>query len=232
MTKLEILVSAEKKVTELQATVDKDAAVAKAEKEKVASDLDAKITALGDVNTLTLDAEDNVKATRTAYEALTSDEKGLVTKLEGLESAEKKITELKAAADKAEAERKAAEEKAAAEKAAAEKVEAETKAAAEKAEAEAKAATEKAAADYKAWIDNQFSAWDGSHTALVKLVKENLNDPKSFDHENTVYSDNGNYLTVKMTYRANNAFGALILQNITAKADYETNTISIISQND
>lgn len=44
--------------------------------------------------------------------------------------------------------------------------------------------------------------------------------------------DKGNYLIVKMTYRAKNAFGALILQNVTAKSDYKTDTITIISQND
>lgn len=85
---------------------------------------------------------------------------------------------------------------------------------------------------YKAWVDAQFSSWDGSHTYLVDLVKENLNDNKSFKHVKTTYSDKGTYLIVKMTYRASNAFGGIILQNVTAKADYKTNIITIISQND
>jgi len=85
---------------------------------------------------------------------------------------------------------------------------------------------------YQAWIKEQFSAWDGSHRGLVDLVKKNLNDPKSFDHEETTYKDMKDHLIVKMTYRAKNAFGGLILQNVTAKADYKTNTITIISQND
>ena len=67
---------------------------------------------------------------------------------------------------------------------------------------------------------------------LVKLVKENLNDPKSFKHVETVYRDNGSYLTVKMTYRAKNAFEGLVFQNVTAESDYETQYISIVSQND
>jgi len=90
----------------------------------------------------------------------------------------------------------------------------------------------RAAEEYQRWIDSQFSAWDGSHIYLVKLLKENLNDPKSFEHVETTYVDNGDHLIIKMTYRAKNAFGGLVLQNVTAKADYKTDTISIISQND
>ena len=103
------------------------------------------------------------------------------------------------------------------------------KAAAIKAVADAKIAKKAA---YKAWVDAQFSVWDGSHTGLVDLVKENLNDDKSFKHVKTTYSDKGTYLIVHMTYRAANAFGGIILQNVTAKADYKTNTISVTSQND
>ena len=84
---------------------------------------------------------------------------------------------------------------------------------------------------YQAWIKSQFSVWDGANTYLVDLVKKNLNDPKSFDHEETTYKDMGDHLVVKMTYRAKNAFGALILQNVTAKTDYKTNEIIITSQN-
>jgi len=85
---------------------------------------------------------------------------------------------------------------------------------------------------YQAWIKEQFSAWDGSHRPLVDLVKKSLNDPKSFDHEETTCRDMKDHLIIKMTYRAKNAFGGLILQNVTAKADYKTNTITITSQND
>lgn len=85
---------------------------------------------------------------------------------------------------------------------------------------------------YKAWVDAQFSVWDGSHTGLVDLIKSNLNDDKSFKHVKTTYTDKGTYLIVYMTYRAKNGFGAVILQNVTAKADYKTNTITVTSQND
>ena len=109
-----------------------------------------------------------------------------------------------------------------------------------KAIADKKIAAAKAIADaqiakkaaYQAWIDAQFSPWDGKHTYLVDLVKENLNDDKSFKHVETTYVDKGTYLIIKMTYRAANAFGGIILQNVTAKADYKTNQITITSQND
>lgn len=155
--------------------------------------------------------------------------------------AEAKMTaEEKAARDKADAEKAAAVAKAAEEKAAADKVIAD-KAAAEKALYEKKAADDaaivKAAADkglkYKAWIDAQFSQWDGSNYDLVKLVKANLNDPKSFEHVQTTWKNYGvgTYIEIQMTYRAKNAFGALVLGSVVAKSDYNTDTMTIISSN-
>lgn len=90
-----------------------------------------------------------------------------------------------------------------------------------------------AKAEYQTWVDSQFSGWDGSHIDLVKLVKQNLNDDKSFKHEKTTYTDNGKgTLVIHMTYRATNGFGATILQNVTATADRSTNMIKITSTND
>lgn len=84
---------------------------------------------------------------------------------------------------------------------------------------------------YQAWIKSQFSVWDGSSTHLVDLVKKNLNDPDSFKHEETTYKDMKDHLIIKMSYRAKNAFGGVILQNVTAKADYKSQTIEITAQN-
>jgi hypothetical protein len=95
----------------------------------------------------------------------------------------------------------------------------------------AKQAAKKEKEKYQKWIDNQFSAWDGSHKSLVDLITENLNDADSFEHVKTTYIDNGDGLTIFMTYRAKNAFGAKILQNVTATSDYKTNYIKVISQN-
>lgn len=99
------------------------------------------------------------------------------------------------------------------------------------AEAKKKMEEAKLKADYDKWIESQFSPWDGSHMELVKLLKKNLNDPDSYEHVETKYWDQKDGILIKMTYRAKNAFGGLILQNVTAKADYKTNMINIISQN-
>lgn len=90
---------------------------------------------------------------------------------------------------------------------------------------------EQAKMDYKEWIDNQFSAWDGSHMDLVNLVKGNMNDPKSFEHVETKYVDNGDNLTIFMKFRGTNAFGGKILNTVTGIADYKTSTIKIVEYN-
>ena len=40
-----------------------------------------------------------------------------------------------------------------------------------------------------AWIEDQFSFWNGEHKKLKGLIKANLNDEKSYDHINTTYID-------------------------------------------
>jgi hypothetical protein len=63
--------------------------------------------------------------------------------------------------------------------------------------------------------DNQFSG--GEHTKLVKYITENMNDPDSFKHVDTRrFVDSDDRLVVTMRFRANNAYGALILDQVTA----------------
>lgn len=78
-------------------------------------------------------------------------------------------------------------------------------------------------------ISGLFSALDGKLYGLTSYVKQNLNDPKSFEHVQTTYSDKGSYLVVKMVYRAKNGFGALVLQSITAQVDLAGNPTKILS---
>jgi len=40
---------------------------------------------------------------------------------------------------------------------------------------------------YNSWVDNQFSVWDGSHSRLSSLIKNRLNDEKSYKHIETTY---------------------------------------------
>ena len=62
-------------------------------------------------------------------------------------------------------------------------------------------------------INVQFSAWDGSHRALVSAVEKKLNDPGSFEHVETSTMKGSNYpdtFIVRMEYTAKNAFGGCV----------------------
>ncbi|MGN6604544.1 MAG: hypothetical protein ACTHK8_18945 [Ginsengibacter sp.] len=78
-------------------------------------------------------------------------------------------------------------------------------------------------------IKKQFSEWDGSNVNLVKYVKENMNDPESFEHVETVYWDlkDKNQIKVRMTFRGKNGFGALMKQSVVAYIDYSGKILSV-----
>lgn len=79
---------------------------------------------------------------------------------------------------------------------------------------------------------NQFDM-DNSCISLVKLVKENMNDPDSFQHVETTYEDKGIGVGfyVHMKYRGNNAFGGVVTEIVSADANYIGNSIEIIDSN-
>jgi hypothetical protein len=81
-------------------------------------------------------------------------------------------------------------------------------------------------AERKHLIERQFSAWDGSNRNVEKYIKENMNDPSSYDHVETNYSDKGTFILVQTKFRGKNAFGAKVLQMATAKVDIEGNILS------
>ena len=84
------------------------------------------------------------------------------------------------------------------------------------------------AAERKKKIERQFSAWDGSHRNLERLVKQTMNDPDSYDHVKTVYWDMGNHLVAKTTFRGKNAFGGVVVNWVKAKVDMDGNIIEIM----
>lgn len=55
------------------------------------------------------------------------------------------------------------------------------------------------------------SAWDGSHSGLVRQLKATLRDPSSFEHDDTIIGpqDGEGRHTIMMRYRARNGFGGL-----------------------
>ena len=79
-------------------------------------------------------------------------------------------------------------------------------------------------------IHDQFSNWDGSHMNLARFIKNNMHDPDSYEHAKTVYSDKGDYLIVKTTYRGKNGFGGVVLNYVTAKVSLDGQVLAIIDQ--
>lgn len=77
-------------------------------------------------------------------------------------------------------------------------------------------------------VRTQFSSWDGSHRNLERLINDNLNDPDSYEHDRTTFSDQESHIIIRMDYRAKNAFGALVKGHVKAKVDIEGNIIEII----
>jgi hypothetical protein len=116
--------------------------------------------------------------------------------------------------------------------------EAAIKLAADKVIADKKVADDKAIADKKVedakartmLVESQFSLWDGSHAGLKKVVKDAMNDPDSFKHDETTFRDDGNYITVQMKYRGKNAFGGVVRGVVVAKVDFSGNVLEIVSQ--
>ena len=82
----------------------------------------------------------------------------------------------------------------------------------------------------KEQLSKHFSAWDGSHRGLTEVIKKSMNDPSSYEHEETVYYDKGDHLIVKTTFRGKNAFGGVVKNWVKAKVDLNGNVIEVISQ--
>lgn len=79
-------------------------------------------------------------------------------------------------------------------------------------------------------LEKQFSAWDGSHIELTKIIKKAINDPDSYEHVETVYWDMKDHVVVRTTYSGKNAFGGRVKNWVKAKADNNGNIIEIIEE--
>ena len=79
-------------------------------------------------------------------------------------------------------------------------------------------------------IEKHFSAWDGSHIELTKVIKASMNDPESYKHVETRYGDQGDYIIVKTTFRGKNTFGGVVTNWVTAKCDLNGKVIEITGQ--
>ena len=79
-------------------------------------------------------------------------------------------------------------------------------------------------------IEKHFSSWDGSHVELTKIIKSTMNDPDSYKHVETKYGDQGEYISVKTTFRGKNAFGGVVTNWITAKCSIDGKVLEITGQ--
>lgn len=77
-------------------------------------------------------------------------------------------------------------------------------------------------------IEKQFSGWSGAHTNLERYIKDNMNDPDSYEHVETSYKDYNNYILVITKYRGTNKFGAKVLGSTKAKVDIDGNVLEIV----
>lgn len=79
-------------------------------------------------------------------------------------------------------------------------------------------------------IESQFSSWDGSHINLTKYIKNSMNDPDSYEHVETTFTDLGDHILVLTTFRGKNAFGGVVTNYIKAEVDINGNVTKILDQ--
>lgn len=83
-------------------------------------------------------------------------------------------------------------------------------------------------AERKEKIEKQFSVWDGSHIIFTRIIKENMNNPKSYEHVKTVYWEYKDYIVVQTTFRGTNAFGGVVTNTLKAKFSIDGDFLGII----
>lgn len=80
-------------------------------------------------------------------------------------------------------------------------------------------------------IEKQFDQLDGSHIALTKIIKAQLNDPESFKHVETRYEIGMGYkyINVHETFRFKNIYGGVETHMMAAKYTQDGEFIDFIS---
>lgn len=86
----------------------------------------------------------------------------------------------------------------------------------------------KEAEERRTKIRTQFSAWDGSHHALERLIKQTMHNPDSYEHVETTYGDRGDHLVVRTVFRGTNGFGAVVKDSLSAKVSLDGQIFEII----
>jgi hypothetical protein len=79
-------------------------------------------------------------------------------------------------------------------------------------------------------VESQFSSLDGSHEGLTSFIKEKMNDPESYEHIETRFRDDGDYIFVSTKFRGTNAFGGKVVNTVSATVDFSGNVIEVLDQ--
>jgi len=80
----------------------------------------------------------------------------------------------------------------------------------------------------KKFQEQHLSGWDGSFRPLVKYVKDNMNDPNSFEYVSTNFWGQGDHVLIVMKFRGNNAFGVKVLNSAKAIVDWNGRLIKVL----
>ena len=74
--------------------------------------------------------------------------------------------------------------------------------------------------------------YDDSYRPLVSYIKENMNDPKSYEHIQTGYNTEGEKMvTIVTRFRGKNKFGALVINQCEATAEIESGNLITVDCN-
>lgn len=79
-------------------------------------------------------------------------------------------------------------------------------------------------------VESQFSSWDGSHRTFERLIKQTMNDPDSYEHVETRFADNGDYIRVFAKFRGKNAFGGMVVDSAIADFTITGDLIRVIEE--
>ena len=84
------------------------------------------------------------------------------------------------------------------------------------------------AAKHEEWVKAQFASGTGGRAKLIVMVKNSLNDPKSFEYVSTTRKLDKDDLIITMKYRAKNVFNAKMLLEVKARVSYKDDSVEII----
>lgn len=89
-------------------------------------------------------------------------------------------------------------------------------------------AAELDAMERSARIRAAFSPHSGAHRGLEATIKSSMGNPSSYEHVETRYSDQGEYLLVRTTFRGANAFGGIVSNTWIAHVSVDDGTVLAI----